>query len=439
MVEITFYGGVGEVGGNMFLLRDRDTRVFLDFGMNYAARRNFYSWPALQPRDERGLLDFGLIPDLKGVYRYDESEPSVDAVFLTHAHGDHSGYISLINRKIPVYCGETTYLLMKTLDAIGRKTFEKDLRGIEWKTFRTGDHPKVGDIEIVPIHVDHSVPGAYGFIIHTSEGTIVYTGDLRTHGTKPELTDDFVKKAAEEKPDTVICEGTNIMQARVSSESNVETELETVVDSTPNIILTSFGHNDIDRLRTFYNVAQKKDRYIVISLKQAYLLRELQKDRRLDVPDVTGNRFIILDEENTRNKWDREEIQKYNNTKTVAEIAKIQNKLIYVLSQFDLNDLVDIKPEAGGVYIYSSSEPFTEEGEIDFERLKNWLASFGLPLYQIHSSGHIMPHELREVLKELRPKKLIPVHTEYPETFKKYFEKTIEVVLPTKNQQMKIF
>jgi ribonuclease J len=248
-----------------------------------------------------------------------------------------------------------------------------------------------------------------------------------------------VKKAAEEKPETVICEGTNIMQARVSSEKNVEAELTTLVESTPNIILTSFGHNDIDRLRTFYNVAQKNDRYLVISVRQAYLLRELQKDRKLNVPDVTGNRFIILDEGNTRNKWEREEIQKYNNTKTVAEIAKIQNKLIYVLSQFDLNDLVDIKPEAGGVYIYSSSEPFTEEGEIDFERLKNWLASFGLPLYQIHSSGHIMPHELREVLKELNPKKLIPVHTEYPETFKKYFEKTIEVVLPTKNQIMKIF
>lgn len=438
MVEVTFYGGVGEVGGNMFLLRDGDTKVFLDFGMNYAARRNFYSWPALQPRDERGLLDFGLIPDLKGVYKFDDSEPSINAVFLTHAHGDHTGYVSLIKREIPIYCGETTCLIMKTLDTISRKTFERNLTGIDLEKFRTGDRIKVGEIEVIPIHVDHSVPGAYGFIIHTSEGTIAYTGDFRTHGTKTELTEDFVQRAVEENPETIICEGTNIMQARVSSEINVENELNTVVAKTPNIVLASFAHNDVDRLRTFYNVSKMNDRYLVISLKHAYLLRELQKDYKLEVPDVTGDPFIILDEENRRNRWEREEIQKYKNTKTILEIGKIQNKVIYVLSQFDLNDLVDIKPGAGSIYIYSSSEPFTEEGEIDFERLKNWLASYGLPLYQIHASGHIMPHELREILKELKPKKLIPVHTEYPEAFKKYFEKPIEVVLPAKNQVMKI-
>lgn len=32
-------------------------------------------------------------------------------------------------------------------------------------TFRTGDKFKIGSLEVEPIHVDHSVPGAYGFII----------------------------------------------------------------------------------------------------------------------------------------------------------------------------------------------------------------------------------------------------------------------------------
>ncbi|MGQ9723692.1 MAG: MBL fold metallo-hydrolase RNA specificity domain-containing protein [Candidatus Jordarchaeum sp.] len=56
----------------------------------------------------------------------------------------------------------------------------------------------------------------------------------------------------------------------------------------------------------------------------------------------------------------------------------------------------------------------------------------------MQNSGQVISHELVEILKELKPKKLIPVHTEYPNIFKKYFEKTIQVELPTKNQTMKI-
>ena len=35
------------------------------------------------------------------------------------------------------------------------------------KTFTTGDKFKIGSLEVEPIHVDHKVSGAYGFIIYT--------------------------------------------------------------------------------------------------------------------------------------------------------------------------------------------------------------------------------------------------------------------------------
>jgi mRNA degradation ribonuclease J1/J2 len=34
MTSLTFYGGVNEIGGNKILLQDKDTKVFLDFGMS---------------------------------------------------------------------------------------------------------------------------------------------------------------------------------------------------------------------------------------------------------------------------------------------------------------------------------------------------------------------------------------------------------------------
>ena len=57
--------------------------------------------------------------------------------------------------------------------------------------------------------MDHSIPGAYGFIIYTSSGPVVYTGDLRLHGTKPQMTREFVDIAKKEKPIALIAEGTH--------------------------------------------------------------------------------------------------------------------------------------------------------------------------------------------------------------------------------------
>jgi len=64
-------GGVGEIGGNKFLVEDGDTRILLDFGVSYSDRRRFYSEPLLSPRDERELLEFGMLPKLLGLYKFE--------------------------------------------------------------------------------------------------------------------------------------------------------------------------------------------------------------------------------------------------------------------------------------------------------------------------------------------------------------------------------
>ena len=100
--------------------------------------------------------------------------------------------------------------------------------------FRSDRRFRVGSLEIHPIHVDHSIPGAYGFIIYTSAGAVVYTGDVRLHGARPEMTQEFMAEAKAVKPLALICEGTRITDIpREESEQGVFREGNSLVAKHP--------------------------------------------------------------------------------------------------------------------------------------------------------------------------------------------------------------
>ena len=434
-VRLTFYGGAGEIGGNKFLVEDGDSRLFLDFGMSLHDRGRYFSEPFLSPRDQRGLIELGVMPSVDGLYKDDEGELPADAVVLSHAHIDHAACISLLNRKIPVYCGETTHLILQALSEIRPSSFENDLRGLDFRTFRTGEKIRVGGIELEPIHVDHSLPGAYGFIVRTSNGTIVYSGDFRAHGPMAKMTWEFVNKAAAEKPEMFLCEGTNLVRGDLQTEEHVLEKANHVVSKTKGLVLSSFSLADVDRLRTFHEAARKNNRSLAVSLKQAYLLNALAKDAHLQVPDALHDPNVVVYRKLKKNYfgWERSIIDKAQ-VKTSQDIRGMQDRVILVCSPYDMNEVLEIQPGPSGAFINSSSEPFTEEMEIDEERFVNWLDHFGLPRYQIHSSGHMMPTELRETVESVKPGTLVPIHTEQPELYALFVRDLAKVEQPRKNE-----
>jgi ribonuclease J len=429
---LTFYGGVNEIGGNKILLQDRAVKVFFDFGMSFALKKQYYSPPFLSPKSEKSLQEFGILPKIEGIY-IGEKSPQIDAVFISHAHMDHSAYISFINREIPIYCGETTKILLETLSEMRRADFEFNVENIALKPFRTGDKVTIDHLEVEPIHVDHSVPGAYGFIIHTTNGAVVYTGDFRAHGAKPEMTSDFVEKAKEAKPMAVVTEATNMTGASVSSEVEVENKLNSIIGQADGIVLADFAHTDVDRLNSFYRIAKKNGRCLAVSLRQAYLLNALRRDKGLSIPNLNDNSILIF--RKSKKKYDKWENQIMNQHPSkivdVFEVSKRQCNAVLAMSFYDLEELIEIQPKAGSCFVLSASEPFNEEMEIDFERLVNWLGHYGLPQYHVHVSGHIMPLQLKAILKEINAPKTFPVHTENAELFAKFTQNLKSQVILT--------
>jgi ribonuclease J len=50
---------------------------------------------------------------------------------------------------------------------------------------------RIGSLEVEMIPVDHSIPGACGYIIYSDEGNMAYTGDLRFHGYVEDQSKDL--------------------------------------------------------------------------------------------------------------------------------------------------------------------------------------------------------------------------------------------------------
>jgi ribonuclease J len=49
--------------------------------------------------------------------------------------------------------------------------------------------------------------------------------------------------------------------------------------------------------------------------------------------------------------------------------------------------------------------------------MHNWLKHFDLRFVQSHCSGHICGGDLKELILEINPRKIYPIHTEHPKLF----------------------
>lgn len=454
MTSITFHGGVGEIGGNAFLLDDGGTRLFLDFGKNYGKEKWYFDFPLLVPRKVDHFLNLNLVPNIPGLYHDVESTDAgkyqLDGIVISHPHTDHFDNIRLLRDDYPIYCGADTRAMIlarefsktssEQLGVIAKltQTGGKEIR----RTFNTivpGRKATIGNIGLQLHPVDHSIRGAYGTIIETSRGTIVYTGDFRMHGPRASTTEAFLQKARSMEPDILLVEGTHVSESKVESEVDVREKIDKIVHITPRLVMVEFSIADMDRLGTILQVAKQNGRKLAISMKQAHFLKTLA-DEKIPLPfTLDDEAFLIFQREKQRMHKFENDLCDACPDKIIdaAGVKRSQDSIILATSFFDMNEIGSIKPAAGSAYILSSSEPFDEEMEINFDKLKHWLDFLGLPLYQSHASGHAPPHELKRAIETIRPKKVVPVHTTSPDLYKSFISNLgIPVEIPRQDGTM---
>ena len=479
MTKITFHGGVNDIGGNKFLVEDKGTKIFMDFGMSFSAEKKYFS-EFMKPRTSNSLIDMfelGILPKIKGLYRRDyarhmgfdgNEETEIDAVLLTHAHVDHCAYIPYLREDIPIYCSEESKLIMQNFDetsdtnqyltlkerfkiyqntkgGISRATGDKVKIPRRIETFESFKPFNIDSIEVNPLPVDHSIPGVHGFILHTSDGSVGNTADLRFHGRRKDDTEKFVNECKNADLDLLLCEGTRVAEDSSITEYDVETIVENIIKNTKNLVVCGYPMRDLDRLLSFYNAAKNSGRYLVIDLKQAYLLKLFDKS------PITHGKYpspmdSVIKIYIPKGKWglidkdlsyfsdgqflmDYEEWQKefldYPNRVDYRDVSAKQKDFVFYCSDFKLQELIDVKPTEGSSYIRSLTEPFDDEMELKEEQIKNWFEHFGLisserEWHQVHVSGHGDGSQIKHVIDNTNSKKLIPIHTHHDEYHKKW-------------------
>ncbi|HXW12791.1 MAG TPA: MBL fold metallo-hydrolase RNA specificity domain-containing protein [Nitrososphaeraceae archaeon] len=53
---------------------------------------------------------------------------------------------------------------------------------------------------------------------------------------------------------------------------------------------------------------------------------------------------------------------------------------------------------------------------------------FGMNKFQCHCSGHARSKDLLQIIDEINPRELYPIHTEHPEIYKSTVKSVIEII-----------
>lgn len=422
---ITFHSGILTIGGTIIEVSYEDAHIFFDFGTEYR--------PELGLKDDSlaTLLKNRLVPELKGVYdprlNYtyhgeDEQKYNETAVFLSHAHLDHSKMINYLDPAIPLYTLKETAKILQSLNRNGDflipSPFEKANFTREMTGLMAHDVVEVGKIKVELVPVDHDAYGACALLIHTPDAFITYTGDLRLHGYDRQFTLDFCQKARH--TDLLMMEGVSISfderdneDIKVFSEEDLITQLVTQIAANKKRQLTFNGYPA--NVKRFEQIIKQSPRTVVLEANMAALMQDIFG---MDVPY-----YYPLNSDTTISSLDSKLEISYE------ELLADDHKYLWqAVANFE-------KLQSGGLYFHMDAQPL---GDFDpkYQVFLDLLALKKVEFVRLACSGHAFPQDLDAIVSMIEPKILVPIHTLKPEKLENPYGKRI---LPTRGEKITEF
>jgi len=403
-VKVIIHRGTNEIGASCVEIKSGGNRIFLDAGLP------LNSGQAALPQ---GIQDS-------------------DGLFISHGHLDHCGLLDRVPASVPVYLSEVARLFAEA-SAVFRK--ESPL-GRTTIPLKAGQKVNLGGLSVTAWLMDHSAPDAFGFLVQAKEGkSLFYTGDFRAHGRKQGAFERLIRSLPTPL-DALIIEGTLLERSNAAfpDEASVEEAMTSAFREERSLACVICSGQNIDRIVTAFRAAKKSNRTMAIDIYTAWVL-ELFGRFYATTPRMGWEGVRVLAHGGLA-------ARQYGIVKAAPEYFGDFRSRIYA------NDVAiqekDIAAEPGR-YLIKTNQPLQIINLIAPQSTTVVYSLWGgylLPEYNprqasdfaelstrsdvrflhIHTSGHGDLNTLTRLTKALKPKVLIPIHTEHKQTFSKFFE-----------------
>lgn len=380
-MKIIIHRGTHQIGGCITEIQsEKGTRIAIDIGENL---------PSAERKEKNEL-------EIKGLTK--EGEQNFDAVFVTHYHGDHIGMFNKVLEGIPIYVGEISKEIYQILERrLVKAKFAtiQELERIEkFKTYSIKKKVTIKDIMITPIEVDHSAFNAHMLLIECDGKKVLHTGDFRLHGQRGKSVIPALEKYVG-KVDVLICEGTTL--SRVKEEPMTERELqmkaEEIFKDNPYTFVMCSSTN-IDRIAAIYKAALKANRLVICDKYQKEMLLYIDSIARSSLYQFKGKLL----------SYDNNIVNLMRQRGFVMFVRVNNNTAKRAMKQFP-----------SYAFVYSQWEGYlSEKYKEEYAEIQNFVPA---DYMYLHTSGHASFEAIRKVAEVVKPKVLIPIHSENPEAF----------------------
>ena len=431
-MKLTIHRGTHEIGGSCVELcsDSGETRIVLDIGMPLVeSDGSQYEWKKYQKMTLKELVEKRILPPVEGLYVH--QQPSVSAVFLSHAHQDHYGFLRFVNRKIPIYMSEGSRSIVEVSSVFLKNLgiHAQQLDRVKTFDLRKKEPIELNDFTITPYIMDHSAPDASAFLIEADGKRLFYTGDFRAHGRKGVLYTRLIENPIRDL-DCLVMEGTNIRPEEEEAEGLYKNE-EAVQQAIYDIIAVQQSYTfifcssqNLDRIVSIFKAVKDAHKTLVIDFYTAFTLKKLGDalpGRK--IPQFSWDEIRLLaasHHEKTLKSYDEETLSKFREKAIELDELRSKHQNMVLISKDNTKFpgvLKDLDATGDAIAIYSQWS-----GYLKRSKLKKNLEERSIRLEEIHTSGHAYVEDLKRLADVLDPKYTVPIHTFQPEMYGDIFK-----------------